>query len=50
MHGPECLLEVAGKEGCGGGLLLELPSPLGAAFVSLVCSRCGECVQKIPYL
>lgn len=39
---PECL----GRDGaCNGSLLLELPSPLGAAFVSLACSRCGECVS-----
>jgi hypothetical protein len=45
MHGPECGRE----EGAGNAALLELPSPLGPAFVSLACSRCGEFQkQKSP--
>ena len=38
---PECQLRRTVVQG-GCSLLLELPSPLGSAFVSLACFRCGE--------
>ena len=38
---PECQLRRTDAQGsCS--FLLELPSPLGSAFVSLACFRCGE--------